>query len=104
MNFRRIAQDEKVPSSGYQGLIHIKYPELCAIFGQPDKGSMDGKAQAQWKLDIAHGCYATIYDYKESQPARELMLWHVGGKSKDAVQLVELIIKEHRKVQKKLDR
>lgn len=86
--------------SSYQGLVKIKYPELCAIFGQPDKGSSDNKVQASWKIKIAGGVFATIYDYKEDQPARDVMAWHIGGFNKDVVQLVDIIIKEYRKAHK----
>ena len=99
MTFKTIKRSEANGTS-YQGLIKIKYPELCAIFGQPEEGSGDGKVQAQWTLEIAGGVIATIYDYKEDQPPRELMVWHIGGKTKDVVQLVEIIIKEYRKANK----
>lgn len=99
MTFTRVERSE-ANGAGYQGLIKIKYPELCAIFGKPDEGSPDGKVQAQWTIKIAGAVIATIYDYKEDQPPRELMVWHIGGKSKDVVQLVEIIIKEYRKANK----
>lgn len=96
MTFKKLARKEASGTS-YQGIITMKYPELCAIFGQPEGPSGDAKTQAQWTIEIAGGVVATIYDYKEEQEARDIMQWHIGGRTKDVVQLVKILIKEHRK-------
>jgi hypothetical protein len=89
-----------IDGTSYQGLIKSTYTELCSIFGQPYVGSGDGKVQRQWALKIADSVIATIYDYKEDTPYRDILVWHVGGKTKDVVQLVEIIMKEQRKLNK----
>ncbi len=103
MTFTQATRMDAVGTS-YQGLLKIKYPELCAIFGQPEGPSMDGKVQVQWTIKIAGSVIATIYDYKENQSPRDLLVFHIGGKTKDVVQLVELIVKEYRKAHKDVSR
>lgn len=99
MNYRK-ANDGEINGTSYQGLIKINYTELCKIFGQPEKGTNDGKIQAQWELIVAGGAPVVIYDYKEDVEPRNVLVWHIGGRSKDAVQLVEILIKEYRKANK----
>jgi hypothetical protein len=96
MTFNRVKQSQGF-GTVYQGLITIKYSELCAIFGPPDDGTDDGKVQADWTINIAEGVIATIYDYKEEIEPRQILQWHIGGKTKDVVQLIDIIVKEYRK-------
>lgn len=98
MNYKKLERTDVVGTS-YQGLIKISYTELCQIFGQPEKCNGD-KVQAIWSLDIAGGALVTIYDYKEDVKPRDILLWHIGGASKDAIQLVNIIVKEYRKENK----
>lgn len=99
MTFTKTTREEAIGTS-YQGLTRTTYTELCQIFGQPEGPTSDGKVQAQWTIKIASCVVATIYDYKEDQPARNILQWHVGGKDKSVVQLVEIIVKEYRKANK----
>lgn len=98
MNYKRLKRTDVVGTS-YQGLIKISYTELCQIFGQPEFCD-DGKVQAMWSMNIAGGALVTIYDYKEDVKPRDILLWHIGGNSKDAIQLVNIIVKEYRKENK----
>lgn len=100
MQFRKLKEDENVNGTGYQGHVRTNYTELCQIFGQPDGPTIDGKVRAQWKLIVAGAVPVTIYDYKEDIPVRNVLVWHIGGKSKDAHQLIEIILKEQRKLLK----
>ena len=97
MTFTKVDQ-EKSNGTSYQGLIKkTTYSELCRIFGKPNGPSEDGKVQVQWTIEIAGSVIATIYDWKEEVDSRSLNYWHVGGTTKDVIQLIEIILKEYRK-------
>jgi hypothetical protein len=80
------------PNAGgwLQGYIYVDYSELVSAFGNPCcLGSGDGKVQAEWTLKI-NGTGVTIYDYKEyGKPVQSIREWHIGGTSKDAVEMVQ---------------
>ncbi|NBR64002.1 MAG: hypothetical protein EBT77_06820 [Verrucomicrobia bacterium] len=80
------------PNAGgwLQGHVYVNYSELVSAFGNPCYlGSGDGKVQAEWTLKI-NGEMVTIYDYKEyGKPVQHIREWHIGGTSKDAVEMVE---------------
>lgn len=98
MNYTRV-EKEKRNNTSYQGIIKSTYTELVKFFGQPEEPSIYyGKVRAEWVIEIAGCVIATIYDYKEDTPLRNLLQWHVGGKTKDVHQLVEIILKEQRKI------
>lgn len=96
MRYTRVDR-EKAMGTSFQGTVKATYTELCQIFGQPDGPTSDGKIQAHWTIKIADAIVATIYDWKEDQPAREVILWHVGGKVNDVHQLIDIIMREQRK-------
>ena len=79
------------PNAGgwLQGHVYVNYSELVSAFGNPHYlGSGDGKVQAEWQLNI-NGTGVTIYDYKEGgKPVQSIREWHIGGTSKDAVEMV----------------
>ena len=78
------------PNAGgwLQGHIYVNYSELVTAFGSPNNYGPGDKVQAEWQLKI-NGTLVTIYDYKEEVPARRVRDWHIGGTSKDAVELVQ---------------
>jgi hypothetical protein len=80
------------PNAGgwLQGHVYVDYSELVSAFGNPCYlGSGDGKVQAEWTLKI-NGTMVTIYDYKEyGKPVQSIREWHIGGTSKDAVEMVK---------------
>jgi hypothetical protein len=79
------------PNAGgwLQGYINVNYSELVSAFGNPSYFSSGAcKAQAEWQLNI-NGTGVTIYDWKEGgKPVQSIREWHIGGTSKDAVELV----------------
>ena len=79
------------PNAGgwLQGHVYVNYSELVSAFGNPSYfSSGDGKVQAEWQLNI-NGTGVTIYDYKEGgKPVQSIRDWHIGGTSKDAVEMV----------------
>jgi hypothetical protein len=71
--------DLSVNGTSLAGLIYASYDQLVKKFGPPYRGSPDGKVKAEWDLNI-NGKVVTIYDYKSSLPAKQNVVWHIGGK------------------------
>lgn len=94
MTFKTINDWSRVAGSSYKGSIDASYDDLKRIFGKHAGGTMDGKVRAEWIVEIA-GVVVTIYDYKDSTPVTKYRDWHVGSKSSDAVQLLDIVLKEN---------
>jgi len=66
----------------------ISYERLVETFGEPTfKGDMD-KISVEWCLEFEDGTVATIYDWETPFKAVHNRLWHVGGFSYKAHELV----------------
>lgn len=101
MKYKIITDKKEANGCGYQGTIKLTYLELVQMFGKPLEGSIDGKTQAEWIVIAAGSVVITIYDYKEDYTKpRDVLLWHVGGKTKDALQILNIIVKEWKKANK----
>jgi hypothetical protein len=70
-----------------QGYMRATYNQLVSRFGEPDGGG--DKTTVEWVLKFEDGTVATIYDWKECSTPMYEYDWHIGGKSKRAVTLVE---------------
>jgi len=79
--------------------ITVPYARLVEIFGEPDEG--DGyKVDAEWVLTLPGGIVATIYNWKDGPaycgrdgtPVEQIRHWHVGGKKREALWLVQQIV------------
>ena len=70
------------------GYVDVSYAKLVSVFGKPMPG--DGyKTKAEWVIqDIDSGVVATIYDYKSYKNPESNSEWHVGGTSKQSLELV----------------
>ena len=79
-----------------QGYMPARYEELVAVFGEPDAGG--DKTTVEWVLKFEDGTVATIYDWKECSTPMYEYDWHIGGKSKKAVALVQQAFRLHAKV------
>ena len=83
-----------------QGYITIDYDKLIDVFGKPNMGD-EYKIDAEWELEFEDGTVATIYNWKngknylgvEGTPVDDITDWHVGGKTKRAVELVNNLLK-----------
>lgn len=83
----------KMNYTSLQGTISATYAELTECFGEPDTTYVDApKTRAQW-----HGNTFEIYDWKRYEALDELLVWNVGGKSRQAVETVERIIERRRR-------
>lgn len=70
--------DPSVNGTSLAGYIFASYDQLEKKFGKPHGRSSDGKVKAEWDLNI-NGKVVTIYDYKSSLPAKQNVVWHIGG-------------------------
>jgi hypothetical protein len=71
-----------------QGYIRTTYDELVNIFGLPTEYKGD-KLNVQWAILFSNGVVATIYDWKMSAAPLGVYDWHIGGKSKEAIDCVK---------------
>jgi len=79
-----------IDGTSLQGYITCSYDTLCEVFGEPTNG--DGyKTQAEWNGKLGETVF-TIYDWKEHQDIYDVTDWHIGGHSKDSVELVHKIV------------
>ncbi len=75
-----------------QGYVKTTFGQLVKAFGQPEINPSD-KVIHQWVLNI-EGVICTVYDYKEHLNTGKAEDWHIGGKQKIAVKLIEQILAE----------
>ena len=91
-----------------QGEIDIKYSTLVKLFGEHTEA--DGyKVDAEWIIEGEDGTIATIYNYKSGKnyngksgiATTKITDWHIGGHNKKAVELVNSILTENKKINSK---
>ena len=82
-----------------QGYVAVDYTQLVALLGESYES--DGyKSDAEWVVEFDNGVVATIYNWKNGKnycgpsglPVESIRDWHVGGRSTEAVRLVEELI------------
>lgn len=90
---------EKVSGTHLQGYIYEDYDRLVEAFGEPSEG--DGyKVDAEWIIEFDDGTVATIYNWKNGRnycggdglDVEAITDWHIGGRSKRAVELVQAVL------------
>ena len=82
-----------------QGYIDANYADLCEKLGAHSNGD-EYKVDAEWVLRFSDGTIATIYNYKDGKnycgedglDVDDITEWHVGGRSKRAVELVQKLL------------
>lgn len=79
-----------------QGYMPARYEELVAVFGEPEGGG--DKTTVEWVVKFEDGTVATIYDWKEYETPMYEYDWHIGGKSKRAVALIQQAFRQAVKV------
>ena len=72
-----------------QGFVVTTYDNLKSLLGRSLGKSGDGKVTAEWILEFEDGTIATIYNWKTGKTPKTPYRWHIGGKSKRAVECVE---------------
>ena len=73
-----------------QGYVTTTYDNLVEVFGQPDKAYE--KATVQWVLKKKNNGTIYIYDWKETRTPKGMYEWHIGGTSKNDVNIIELLL------------
>jgi hypothetical protein len=81
-------------TNGFKPIGYVKttFGQLVKAFGQPEILS-DNKVTHRWVVNI-EGVICTIYDYKDALDPFKPEDWHIGGKQKIAVKLIEQILAE----------
>jgi hypothetical protein len=79
--------------SSFDGYLIMPYDHLAERLGEPHDCTKEGawrsgdnKVRAEWAFKSRHRkpTVITIYDYKEPLPVKDVTMWHVGIKGKDA--------------------
>lgn len=111
-NIKFKTHNDDIPFIGgcFQDYLDASYKELKKLFGKPTEG--DGyKVDAEWEVLFDNGAYATIYNYKDGRnylgkegiPKANIRDWHIGGLNKDAIPIIESMLKELRERTKILE-
>ena len=87
-----------------QGTLDVSFDSLRTTFGRPEKGSVDGKTDAEWYLEIVdtegQKYVATIYNWKNGKNylgdkglrAEHITNWNIGVKDRRVVDLIKQYI------------
>ncbi len=88
MVFKKSSQ--YVSGTCYQGVVRTSYNALVERFGEPNCSGDGYKTRYEWHLMCDDGTVATLYDWKEEDlfDESDLVDWHIGGHSKDAVEVI----------------
>ena len=78
-----------------QGYITTDYATLVATFGEGLGGG--DKTTQEWIIVGEDGTVETVYDWKEYETPMGQYQWHIGGKNKQAIQLVQDALKGYAK-------
>jgi hypothetical protein len=84
--------------TGLQGYLpeDTQYEDIVRVFGEPQfRISLDQKIKAEWVGKI-NGLIFTIYDYKSQVDPERNTDWHVGGKTKFVVALLNAYFSVHK--------
>jgi len=73
-----------------QGYINTTFDELVNVFGTPTKIKGD-KVNVEWSIQFSDGTVAAIYDWKRCKIPTGVYNWHIGGRSKLAVDCVHKV-------------
>lgn len=80
------------------GYVATTYDDLVKLFGEPNT-QMNDKVNAQWIIEIHDAAdrlwhIVTIYDYKNSSIPKLQYHWHVGGLSRDSIEVLRSLLVE----------
>lgn len=62
------------------GVVKLSFPELVEKLGYPEQMDQPDKSRVEWILEH-EGRVMTIYDWDETCPVEDVLVWNVGGKS-----------------------
>lgn len=83
------------------GMTFVGYDDLVYAFGEPLPGDGD-KTRCEWVIlftnDEGRQSVATIYDWKRDEPLHAVRAWTIGGRHREAVELVNEALDYARKL------
>lgn len=75
-----------------KGYVEATRSFLELFFGEPTENGSEDKVTTEWAIEFDNGVIATIYDWKRYEMGKpemdEVIEWHIGGNSNEAVYLV----------------
>ncbi len=86
MEHKKLADPMKANNTSFKGEVVTTYDRLVELFGEPGRGG--DKTQVEWEIEFEDGTIATIYDWKETIPPKDVTDWHIGGMNELASTLV----------------
>ncbi len=89
-----------------QGCVNVDYATLVNVFGNPEGAYDDYKSDCAWSISI-DGVVCNIYNYKDGrnylgargEDKENITYWHIGGKNRKCVLLVEQVIRHYHNMQ-----
>ena len=106
---RKLTKSEQKQTWGtsLQGEIETSYSNLVSKFGSPNSEHDEYKTDAEWALKDK-GTVITIYNYKNGhnylgkrgKDVANIRTWHIGGKTKKAVDIIKKHFPNSRVVRK----
>ncbi len=79
--------------------IITNYNNLVKLFGEPLKGSSDGKTDAEWVIKLENGDIFTIYNWKNGKnygnsDISSINEWTIGGYKNTSLTVIEKLIND----------
>ena len=95
------ATDREIGGSWLQGYTLSTFQNIIDKLGKPHCNGDAYKSDAQWNLKFEDGTVATLYNWKDGKNycgadglnVEDIIEWHIGGFSHDAVDKVEEALK-----------
>jgi len=87
---KELIPTENFGGTSLMGYIRANYNDLVAVFGEPhfyEPGNND-KVQCEWDFEY-NGEVFTIYDWKEYRDPKLVFEWHIGGKTRNVINIVK---------------
>ena len=92
-----VSNDVDCDGTSLQGYIEIDFKTLVEVLGKPPSAGDEYKIDAEWPIKFDDGTVATIYNWKDGInyngtrgiPIEDIHNWHIGGKSRVAVDKVK---------------
>lgn len=84
-------KDISLEGTHLQGIISTSFDTLVSKLGKPMEGDGD-KTTVEWHIE-KDGVVATVYDLGSHYYPHYNTDWHIGGVSKEAVELVNSLLK-----------
>lgn len=94
----QFTNDTEIQGTSLQDYVFATYDELVGAFGEPNYGPniQTGSSTCEWCLKFEDETVATIYDWKQRRTPYDRYEWHVGGRSRKALDHVIEVLNLYR--------